>query len=74
MYKKLIEKSKKGDIQSFETLIKEYEIYVYNISIIFFENKMEAKEISQEAILKAFEYIESLNGKYSFEVWLYKID
>jgi DNA-directed RNA polymerase specialized sigma24 family protein len=57
MYKKLIEKSKRGDIQSFENLIKEYKIYVYNISLIFFENKMEAEDISQEAILKAFENI-----------------
>lgn len=73
MYKKLIEKSKRGDIQSFVTLIKEYKIYVYNISLIFFENKIEAEEISQEAILKAFENIESFNGKYSFKVWLYKI-
>jgi RNA polymerase sigma-70 factor (ECF subfamily) len=73
MYKKLIEKSKRGDIESFETLIKEYKIYVYNISLLLFENKMEAEDISQEAILKAFENIESFNGKYSFKVWLYKI-
>jgi RNA polymerase sigma-70 factor (ECF subfamily) len=73
MYKKLIEKSKRGDIQSFETLIKEYKIYVYNISLLLFENKMEAEDISQEAILKAFENIESFNGKNSIEVWLYKI-
>lgn len=73
MYKKLIEKSKRGDIQSFENLIKEYKIYVYNISLLLFENKMEAEDISQEAILKAFENIESFNEKYSFKVWLYKI-
>jgi len=73
MEKKLIKKSKKSDIQAFEKLIEKHKIYAYNIALKILIDKEDAKNISQKALIKAFESIDSFNINSSFSTWLYKI-
>ena len=50
----LIEKSIQGDVASFEKLIVKYNRYVYNIAFRMMGNEEDAKDMSQEALIKAF--------------------
>jgi RNA polymerase sigma-70 factor (ECF subfamily) len=73
MQRKLIKKSKKGDVEAFEKLIEEYKIYTYNIALKILMDKEDAENISQEALIEAFESIQSFNVNSSFNTWLYRI-
>lgn len=69
----LIKKCKKGDLDAFETLIKNHQKRAYNIALKMLKNPEDAMDISQEAFIKVFKYIDSYNNKSSFSTWIYRI-
>jgi RNA polymerase sigma-70 factor (ECF subfamily) len=69
----LIKRSQKGDIDSFETLIKDYKKVAYNIALKFLRNKEDAEDVSQESLIKVFKNIEKFNMNSSFKTWMYRI-
>ncbi|SHJ81651.1 RNA polymerase sigma factor [Paramaledivibacter caminithermalis] len=71
--KVLIEKSKNGDIESFEKLIEKYQVVAFNIAYRMVGNKEDAKDIAQEALIKVYKSLKSFKGDSSFSTWLYKI-
>ncbi|MDK2866886.1 MAG: hypothetical protein PWP51_955 [Clostridiales bacterium] len=73
MESKLIEKSIKGDVASFELLIQKYRQYVYNITYRMMGNSHDADDMAQEALIKAFKAIHQFKGDSQFSTWLYRI-
>ena len=69
----LIEKSVQGDVASFEKLIVKYNRYVYNIAFRMMGNEEDAKDMSQETLIKAFKAISQFKMESSFSTWLYRI-
>ncbi len=69
----LIEKSKQGDIESFEILIKSYQTLAYNIAFRMLGNIEDANDATQDALVKVFKSIQSFQGQSSFSTWLYRI-
>lgn len=69
----LIEKSKRGDINAFEKLIKDYKKIAYNIAFKVLGNVQDAEDMSQEALIKVFRSIKDFNMKSTFKVWMYRI-
>ena len=73
MEDKLIEKSINGDMKSFELLIDRYMQYAYNIAYRMMGNEEDAKDMSQEAMIKAYRNIKKFERKSQFSTWLYRI-
>ena len=71
--KKLIAKAKAGDMIAFETLILEHEKIVYNVAFRMMNNSEDAKDLSQDALIKAFKSIGNFNEQSSFSTWIYRI-
>ena len=71
--KQLIQKSKDGDIKSFELLIENYQKTVYNMAYQYLGNPEDALDASQEALIKIFKSLKSFKGKSSFSTWIYRI-
>lgn len=69
----LIERIKKGDINSFELLIADYQVYAYNVAYRMIGNEEDAKDITQEALIKVYKSIHKFKGTSSFSTWLYRI-
>ncbi|HHZ02784.1 MAG TPA: sigma-70 family RNA polymerase sigma factor [Tissierellia bacterium] len=69
----LIEESKKGNIDAFEELIKDYKKSAYNIALRMLRNVEDAEDVSQEAWIKIFKSIRNFNMESSFKVWMYRI-
>lgn len=69
----LIEQAKAGDIESFQQLISEHEKRVFNIAYRMLGNIEDAKDVAQEALVKAYRGIKNFKGKSSFSTWLYAI-
>lgn len=70
----LAKKAVKGDIKSFEELIKleENKIFSFALSIAGGDRSI-AEDIYQEALIKAFRSIHNFSFKSSFSTWLWKI-
>ena len=71
--KKLIQKSKSGDVHSFEILISRYQKMAYNVAYRIMGNEEDAKDMTQEALIKVFRYIGNFRMDSSFSTWLYRI-
>lgn len=69
----LVEKSAGGDVQAFETLIKSHQNKVYNIALRMTKDPEDARELSQDALVRAFIAIKKFRGDSSFATWLYRI-
>ena len=73
MESKLIEKSIAGDVESFEKLVTQYNRYIYNIAYRMMGNEEDAKDMSQEALIKAYKGISKFKQESNFSTWLYRI-
>lgn len=73
MESKLLERAIQGDVESFEALIKSYNRYAYNIAYRMMGNEEDAKDMSQEALIKAFKSIKQFKMEANFSTWLYRI-
>ena len=71
--KKLIIESQKGDMESFEKLIKEYQKGAYNIAYRMLGNTEDAKDASQEAMIKIYRSIGGFRMKSSFKTWFFRV-
>ncbi|MBN2244749.1 MAG: RNA polymerase sigma factor [Candidatus Aminicenantes bacterium] len=68
----LIEKILKGDLSSFEPLVRPYRQGVLNMAVYMTGDIEEAKEVCQESFIKIFRYLKSFKKGKSFKNWLYK--
>lgn len=69
----LIKRSKNGDVEAFEALIRDYKKLAYNIAYRVLKNKEDAEDASQDALVKVFKNISKFNMDSTFKVWLYRI-
>ena len=71
--KKLIKQSISGDVESFEQLIRQYQRMAYNVAYRMMGNEEDAKDMTQEALVKVFKKLKSFRMDASFSTWLYRI-
>jgi RNA polymerase sigma factor (sigma-70 family) len=71
--KAVIEAAQKGSAAAIETLIKEYQPFVYKVALKLVRNTEDAADISQEALLIVLTKVTHFSFKSSFKTWLYTI-
>lgn len=69
----LIQKSKQGDVHSFELLISKYQVFAYNIAWRMLGNEEDAKDATQETLIKVFKGLDKFKENSEFSTWLYTI-
>ena len=69
----IVERALQGDRSAVETLIKEVENLIYNLSVRFFWNPEDAKDATQEILIKVVTNLAKFHGKSSFKTWTYRI-
>ena len=72
-YDDLVEKCKKGDTRSYETLYHQYSKAMFNTSLRIVNNASDAEDVLQEAFMDAFRFLEDFNYKSTFGAWLKRI-
>lgn len=70
---KLIKRCKAGDVDSFEELIEKYQLMAYNIAYKLLNNQEDAKDVTQEALIKVFKSISKFRGDSNFSTWIYRV-
>jgi RNA polymerase sigma factor (sigma-70 family) len=69
----LIEKTLKGDLLSFEKIVRKYNSIVYTLALRILKNHEEAEELSQDVFVKVYSALATFNHKSKFSTWIYKI-
>ena len=69
----LLELCRKGDTQSFRTIVERYTQYAFALSFRFVRNDEEAKDIVQEAFIRVWSNLSSYNSSNKFTTWFYRI-
>jgi RNA polymerase sigma-70 factor (ECF subfamily) len=69
----LVEKVKSGDRRSFSELVKRHQRSVLRLSLRFVKDMDSAEDVTQEAFIKAYEKLNSFEGRASFKSWLFQI-
>ena len=68
-----IEKLKRGDAAAFETLVNERSGEIFGLLYRLTENVEEARDLTQETFLRAFQSIGHFRGESDLRTWIYRI-
>lgn len=68
-----IERCRGGDVEAFGDLIDRYERPVYNAILHMVGNPEDARELCQQAFMKAFEHLASYDTNRRFFSWIYRV-
>lgn len=71
--KELICRVQKGDVGAFEPLVQTYEKQVYNLCLRMVGNAEDARDLAQEAFLKAWRGLGQYQYEAAFSTWLYRL-
>jgi RNA polymerase sigma-70 factor (ECF subfamily) len=69
----LVTRAQKGERQAFEALVERYKQKAYRIAFGFTRDREEAKDLSQEAFLRAFTHLNGFDRRAGFYTWFYRI-
>lgn len=69
----LVALAQRGDRRAFEKLVERYKEKAYHIAFDFARDRETAKDLSQDAFLKAFTSIKNFDGRSAFYTWFYRI-
>ena len=68
-----IEAVRKGNIQAFSVLVEKYRKMVYTLALKLLKRPEDAEEMAQDTFIKAFQKLDSYEGKSKFSTWIYSI-
>jgi len=68
-----LERLKRGDVTAFETLVNERSGEIYGLLYRLTENVDEARDLTQETFLRAFQSIGHFRGDSDIRTWIYRI-
>jgi RNA polymerase sigma-70 factor (ECF subfamily) len=69
----LARQARTGSLAAFEGLVSRYEHRVYGFALQHFQNPLDAREITQDTFLKAFQSLHQFDPNREFGPWLFTI-
>ena len=69
----IVARCQQGQSEAFELLVRRYMQKAFRIALDFTHDTEEAKDLSQEAFLRAFSRIKQFDGRSSFYTWFYRL-
>ena len=69
----LIERVQKGEKQAFDVLVLKYQNKIIQLVYRYVHDPEEARDVAQEAFIKAYKAIGRFRGDSAFYTWLYRI-
>ncbi|OFX59756.1 MAG: hypothetical protein A2066_11335 [Bacteroidetes bacterium GWB2_41_8] len=68
-----IEAVRKGNVAAFSVLVERYQNMVYSLALKLLKKPEEAEEMAQDTFVKAYQKLDTYEGKSKFSTWLYSI-
>tara|TARA_B110000211_G_C14062143_1_gene546017 strand:- start:313 stop:1182 length:870 start_codon:yes stop_codon:yes gene_type:complete len=70
---KLVKDALSGDKKPLDRLIRKYQPFIYNVAWKMAWDEVDAKDITQEVLIKILTKLSQFDGKGSFKAWVYRI-
>ena len=70
---RLVKQARKGNVDAFNQLISRWEKRLYNYLLRLIRNREDSLDVCQEAFLKAYRSLSSLDDPEKFPRWLFRI-
>jgi RNA polymerase sigma-70 factor, ECF subfamily len=69
----LVAAAKRGDEKAFETLVRRHRPRILAVALRYTRVREDAEDVVQQALQKAFIYLNRFEGKSSFSTWITRI-
>ena len=69
----LVEKVQQGDKTAFDVLVLKYQNKIIQLIYRYVHDPDEAKDVAQDAFIKAYQNIRGFDQALSFSSWIYRI-
>lgn len=69
----LVARAQLGDDRSYEELVRRYQQRIYGLCYHLTSNHEDARDLAQEAFVKAWKALRTFKGDSSFYTWVYRI-
>jgi len=69
----LIQQSLDGNPEAFGTLVTRYQHVMYTVALRMLGNAEDAKDVTQDAFVKAYRQLATFDSQYRFFSWMYRI-
>ena len=69
----LIQQSLDGNPEAFGTLVTRYQHVMYTVALRMLGNAEDAKDVTQDAFVKAYRQLATFDSHYRFFSWMYRI-
>lgn len=71
--RRLVEEARQGRHAAFRTLVERYQQKVYSMALSMMRDPDQARDVVQDAFVKAYEHLGDFQGDSAFYTWLYRI-
>ncbi len=71
--RELVGLAKDGNQTALEQLILRHQPWIYNLALRMLHRSEDARDVTQEALIKLFTRLSTFDGRSSFRTWLYRI-
>jgi len=68
-----IEAVRNGNVQAYSVLVEKYQRLIYTLALRLLKKSEDAEEMAQDTFIKAFQKLDTYEGKSKFSTWLYSI-
>lgn len=69
----LVERAQRGEQEAFRVLVERYQRRAFAVAFGVVRNADDARDVVQDAFIKAFRNLDRFKGQASFYTWLYRI-
>ncbi len=69
----LVQRTLSGDLDAFDTIVREHRETVFRVAMRFVKNETEAEDVVQDTFMNAFRKLDSFKGDAALGSWLYRI-
>lgn len=69
----LVRRAQDGYLDAFELLVHRHTTHTYRVAFRLLGNREDAQDITQEALIAAWENLAGFRGRSAFPTWLYRI-
>ncbi len=73
MVESYIDRVLQGERKAFRFIISEYKDHAYSLAVSVVKNEFDAKDVVQNAFIKAYNKLETFNRDAKFSTWFYRI-
>jgi len=71
--RELVRQAKDGNRAALEELVQRHQPWIYNLALRMVHSGEDAKDATQEVMIKLFTRLSAFHGRSSFRTWLYRI-